>query len=278
MFARDVFMTLAATRAGPFKIRADIPSEVRITAEEIHAGRDISVAELPYTPREYIELVAELVGFHAIGEAFVMKDDVYAHWACDAPTTEDRFMVLRTIEEELMHAREGWRLVKEIDEIFEDLDLIPYDPKIYGATYEGFRHATTEWAEHAALCALTDRAGVSQQEEQLDCSYIPYAQAIRTSLLPVEKGHAARGRLWLRRLCRTDEGRSRAQAAVNIWWPRALDMLGRSDSKRQLRYIFYRLKKRTNEERRRAYIAEVTEEMAELGLTTPDSTIGRKFL
>ncbi|MGE0733631.1 MAG: Phenylacetic acid catabolic protein [Alphaproteobacteria bacterium] len=271
-------MLATATRTKPITIRRDVPVEVRISAEEIHNGRDVTAAELPYTPREYIELIVALLENHAIGEGFILKDEVYARWATDAPTTEDRFMVLRTIEEELMHAREGWRMLREIDEMFESIDIVPYDFRARGSNLEGFTHPVTEWAEHAALCTLTDRVGVFQQEEQLDCSYIPYAESIKTAFFPVEKGHAARGRLWLRRLCETPEGKAKAQAAVNIWWPRALDMFGRSKTSRQHRYIYYRLKKRTNEERRQAYISTLPGELAELGLTVPDHTIGRKFL
>lgn len=256
------------------QVREDLPEVVKITAEEIHEGRDINADELKYTPREYQELVVNLLATHASGEAFVLNDDVYAHWAADAPTVEDRFMVLRTVEEELMHAREGWRMLRQIEELVEYSDLVPYAV----STLEGFRHRVDEWAEHAALCALTDRVGVFQQEEQLDNSYLPYAESIRTAFFPVEKGHAARGRYWLRQLVETPEGKAKAQQAVDVWWPRALDMFGRSDTPRQHRFIYYRLKRRTNEERRQAYIPIVSAELATLGLTVPDPMVGRKIL
>lgn len=263
----------------PVLLQEHAPAEAGISAEEIHDGRDIAdAAELALAPREYIELVVGVLAGHAVGEAFILKDEVYAHWATDAPTTNDRFIVLRTIEEELMHAREGWRLLREVQDILEPIDLVPYDHRGLQSGLEGFQHAVSEWAEHAALCALTDRAGVFQQEEQLEASYTPYAESIRTAFFPVEKGHAARGRFWLRQLCETDEGRKQAQDAIDIWWPRALDMFGRSGSTRQDRYIYYRLKQRTNEERRQAYIATVGLELEDMGLRVPDPLVGRKFL
>lgn len=258
----------------PVSLKAGVESDTRISAEEIHEGRDITAEELPHTPREYQELIVNLLATHATGEAFVLRDDVYAHWAADAPSVEDRFMVLRTVEEELMHAREGWRMLRQIDHMVDFTDLVPYST----SPLEGFQHAVETWGEHAALCALTDRVGVFQQEEQLDCSYLPYAESIRTAFLPVEKGHAGRGRLWLRQLCATEEGKMEAQAAVDVWWPRALDMFGRSDGDRQHRFIYYRLKKRTNEERRQAYIEVVSSELERLGLQVPDPMVGRKFV
>jgi ring-1,2-phenylacetyl-CoA epoxidase subunit PaaA len=247
----------------------------KITQEEIAAGRDIRAAELVDTPREYQELVVGLLQGHASGEAFVLNQEIFSHWAADAPRAEDRFMVLSTIKEELEHALEAWRLLRELEDLVDWTDLSPVQPG--GSRYEGFRHPTTDWAEFAALSALTDRVGCFQQEEQLDCSYLPYAAAVQKVYFPLEKGHAARGRFWLRELCKSDEGRARAQRAVDLWWPRALDMFGRSDSARQDRYIAYRLKKRTNEERRLAYIAVVGPELESYGLTTPDLLVGRQF-
>jgi len=252
-----------------------IRTESKVTMEEIAAGRDIKAAELVDTPREYQELVVGLLRGHATGEAFVLNPEIFSHWAADAPRAEDRFMVLMTIKEELDHALEGWRLLRELNDLIDWSELSPIQSG--GSRYEGFRHPTTDWSEFAALSALTDRVGCFQQEEQLDCSYLPYSAAVQKVYFPLEKGHAARGRYWLRELCKTDEGRARAQQAVNVWWPRALDMFGRSDSTRQNLYITYRLKKRTNEERRQAYIETVGPELESYGLTVPDGTVGRQF-
>jgi ring-1,2-phenylacetyl-CoA epoxidase subunit PaaA len=260
----------------PATIAPGIETEVRISEEEIRGGRNVAAAELRYTPREYQELVIGLLWGHAAGEAFVLEHEVFAHWACDAPRTEDRFMVVTTIKEELEHALEGWRLLRQLDDLVDWKDLLPTQPK--GSRYEGFRHPTTDWSEFAAISALTDRVGCFQQEEQLDCSYLPYAEAIQRIYFPLEKGHAARGRFWLRQLCETDEGRARAQSAVDLWWPRALDMFGRSESTRQHRFIEYRLKTRTNEQRRQAYIDTVGPELQDYGLTVPDPLVGRKYL
>ncbi len=249
------------------------PAQQTISAEEIHEGRDVSAKELPFAPREYQQLIIDILGTHAAGEAIVLNNS-FSHWAADAPTAKDRFTVLRTIEEELMHALEGWRMLRQIQSIADTTDLVPYQESIY----EGFRNDITEWAELAALHALTDRVGCFQQEEQLDCSYLPYAASIRTAFFPVEKGHAGRGRYWLQQLCETPDGLERAQRAVEIWWPRALDMFGRSDGKRQHRFIYYRLKKRTNEGRREAYIETVSAELEAMNIKVPDPLVGRKFL
>ncbi|MEU1956117.1 hypothetical protein, partial [Nocardia rhamnosiphila] len=65
----------------PLKIRDELrgADEEAITGEEIHAGREVTAAELRRCPPEYVALVVELLAGHAMGEAFVLKDEVYAH-------------------------------------------------------------------------------------------------------------------------------------------------------------------------------------------------------
>jgi len=55
-------------------------------------------------------------------------------------------------------------------------------------------------------------------------------------------------------------------------------MFGQSNSARTERYIEWGLKRRTNEEARRQYIAEVDPQIEALGLSIPDKLKGRKYL
>jgi len=51
-----------------------------------------------------------------------------------------------------------------------------------------------------------------------------------------------------------------------------------TNSKRAARYIRWRLKRRTDEQARREYIAEVAPPIRELGLRVPDESADRHFL
>ena len=64
--------------------------------------------------------------------------------------------------------------------------------------------------------------------------------------------------------------RERLQNALNYWYGKALDMFGRSESKRSERYRFWGLKRRSNEQSRIQYIAEVNPLIEKLGLRVPD--------
>jgi ring-1,2-phenylacetyl-CoA epoxidase subunit PaaA len=98
-------------------------------------------------------------------------------------------------------------------------------------------------------------------------------------ILREEKGHVAYGEQQLEKLVRSSaDGKAQAQAAVDRWYITGLDMFGLSGSARTERYIEWGLKRRTNEEARRQYIAELEPKIAALGLVVPDRLQGRKYL
>ena len=75
-----------------------------------------------------------------------------------------------------------------------------------------------------------------------------------------------------------DDGRAAAQAAIDRWYITGLDMFGKSGSSRTERYLEWGLKRRTNEEARNQYVAEMEPKIAALGLVVPDRLLGRKYL
>jgi ring-1,2-phenylacetyl-CoA epoxidase subunit PaaA len=74
------------------------------------------------------------------------------------------------------------------------------------------------------------------------------------------------------------DGKAQAQAAIDKWFIVGLDMFGKSGSARTERYLEWGLKRRTNEEARSQYIAEMEPKIAALGLVVPDRLLGRKYL
>src|SRR5205814_10693672 len=94
-----------------------------------------------------------------------------------------------------------------------------------------------------------------------------------------EKGHVAYGEQQLQKLIESGTaGKEQAQAAISKWYGIGLDMFGKSGSSRTERYLEWGLKRRTNEEARRQYIAEMEPKIAALGLVVPDRLLGRKYL
>jgi len=98
-------------------------------------------------------------------------------------------------------------------------------------------------------------------------------------ILREEKGHVAYGEQQLQKLIDSGaDGKEQAQAAISKWYGIGLDMFGKSGSARTERYLEWGLKRRTNEEARNQYVAEMEPKIAALGLIVPDRLQGRKYL
>jgi 1,2-phenylacetyl-CoA epoxidase catalytic subunit len=194
-------------------------------------------------------------------------------WLLAAPSADDQWMLAKVAGEEIDHFRKINRLLNELG---EDASALMYVEKSQ-RDLEAFRQAMPTWADVAAFGFLIDRVGQYQLEEFVGCSYLPLDRAL-PKIIQEEKTHVGYGHVKLRALAQTEQGRAQAQAALDRWFPRGLDMFGNSGSRRALRYIHWGLKRRTNEEARAQYVAEVTPLVADLGLRLPDPLADRHFL
>lgn len=68
-----------------------------------------------------------------------------------------------------------------------------------------------------------------------------------------------------------------AQALVDRWYPRALDMFGHSGSAASRQAIEWGIKKWDNDEVRTMYVDEVGQVIRDLGLTVPPPDRGRRI-
>jgi 1,2-phenylacetyl-CoA epoxidase catalytic subunit len=62
------------------------------------------------------------------------------------------------------------------------------------------------------------------------------------------------------------------------WWPAALDMFGRSDSKTSPLYVKWGIKSHSNEELRQKFLHEALPEIEKLGLMASDPLANRRPL
>ena len=97
-------------------------------------------------------------------------------------------------------------------------------------------------------------------------------------IMQEEVGHIGFGTARLAALAANPETKAEAQTAVDRWYPRALDMFGRTGSRRAELYIEWGLKHHLNEEARRHYVNEVTPVLQGMGLIVPDETYDRRYL
>lgn len=134
-----------------------------------------------------------------------------------------------------------------------------------------------DWIDVAWFHALIDRVGLYVGVEWVGSSYEPLAQ-VAPGLESDEEFHTRAGFLHLKEICKTPEGKAAAQERLHKWWPAALDMFGRADSKNSPAYVKWGIKSHTNEELRQRYIREAIPEIEKLNLQVPDNHANRRFL
>jgi len=223
-------------------------------------------------PPEYRQLLIRVLEVQANID---VPNQNYTHWIYRAPTLDDQWWLARITMEELGHCRIFAALLKElgVDVDADNFIRLPAEEK----KLDFMKVPWETWTDVGTFLFLTDRVGKYQLQEFVDCSYEPLVRAVGT-VLEEEATHPVYGMSILQRICRTPEGRRDAQRHLEKWYPIALDMFGRSDSKNNERYRYWALKKRTHQEMRLAYIAEVEPLIRELGLEPPDPLVNRKYL
>jgi ring-1,2-phenylacetyl-CoA epoxidase subunit PaaA len=191
-----------------------------------------------------------------------------------APTKLDQLIVARTAAEEIDHFRKVARVAGDMG---VDVSFVLSQPN-EKRFVDAFRGMITTWEDNAVFGFLIDRVGRYQLEEFYDCSYLPL-QRILPDIVTEELGHIDYGYNKTRELLsKGEEHKERVQRAIDYWYVRALDMFGHSGSKRAERYIFWGLKRRTNEKAREDYMREVNPILTDMGLKIPDPSKGRRYI
>ena len=225
----------------------------------------VALKDIDKMAPEYQDLLKRVLAIQAdceIGGPHLYVKDILPN----APTKADQMLVAKTAAEEMDHYRKFARLAGDIG---LDISYVLSWPnqKRY---VEAFRGKISTWEDFAVFGFLIDRVGRYQLEEFMNCSYQPLAE-ILPQVVKEEMGHIGFGASKAAELAaKGDEGKERLQKAVDFWYPKALDMFGRSGSKRSERYRYWGLKRRSNEQARKEYIREVDPLIVKLGLQVPD--------
>jgi ring-1,2-phenylacetyl-CoA epoxidase subunit PaaA len=232
----------------------------------------IDARDFAKMPKEYQDLLVRVLTIQADCE--IGGPHIYlGKWVLAAPTIEDQLVLAKTAAEEVDHARKVIYLLRELG---IDGSHVLFRTKEERAV-DAFRMDMPTWADVAVFGFLIDRVGRYQLEEFVEGSYQPLDRAL-PQILHEERGHVSYGTTKLKDIVRTPEGKIQAQAAINRWYPRALDMFGQTESRRSELYVNWGLKRRTNGQARAEYSAEVDPLIRNLGLELPDPLEGRKYL
>lgn len=197
-------------------------------------------------------------------------------WLDQAPTVDDRWLLARRVTDAVQHAASIYRILKPLGAEAQMEQVLAR--KIGEHALDAFNMPLETWPDLVLFSFLIDRVGVYQLREFVNSSYAPLARAV-PKMVEEKTIHMHYGQNLLTALCQTDSGKKQAQAALRKWYPRALDMFGSAESKRNQQYRQYGLKKKTNEEARQSYVADVGTILREqAGLEVPPPEFDRRIL
>lgn len=232
----------------------------------------IETKDVPKMDPEYQDLLKRVLAIQAdceIGGPHLYIKDMLMN----APTPTDQLIVARTAGEEIDHFRKICKLANELG-VDTSYLLKRSNQERY---VEAFRGLIDTWEDYAIFGFLVDRVGRYQLEEYVGGSYLPLDR-ILPQMLREEEGHVGHGAEQTAQMAQADEeSHRRIQDALNKWYAKTLDMFGSSESRRSDRFRYWGLKRRTNEEARHQYMAEVNPMIEAMGLEIPDATEGRHY-
>lgn len=248
----------------------------RVLAEQVETGY-VAFVENPEQygrmPDEYKELIVHQMMAHTEGELSGADDYLELFYPMTSDPYEKKVCCERG-SEEVDHYRKGAKLLADIGRDASFMMDIPLQERSLYATEAVKR--IDNWAERGFFSMLGEDAVLDILQEMAESSYKPIADMC-PGVIKEEKVHVAHGFRIVRTLCETPEGRAAAQKALLRWWPVALDVFGKSDSKRSRLYVKWRLRKYTNEEARERFIQDHIPRLQQLGLEVPPNDANRRF-
>src|SRR5499426_2509043 len=208
----------------------------------------------------------------------------YVPWITKAPTVEEKHVVAQIVKDELRHAAVMYGLlgdlgfdverhVRQHDETFTMRIDAKADIGTARITADKrvniFYYPIDTWADFVFFNFCMDRGAGYQLEDVRGCSYGPWVRAI-DGIFKEEKFHIRHGEYWVKKLAEDLATHDEAQATLEKWYIRTMNIFGRPGSARNAVYRRYRLKLRDNDEVRQAFADEVKEKEEAVGLHLPE--------
>ncbi len=234
-------------------------------------------------PAEYRENLLNLLEMQADSELSGAYG--YIPWIEKAPTVHEKLLVAQIVKDEIRHA---YAIYKCLEELGVDIDKRIQEQDFAYRLQEGDVNIGTEraakdkrvnifyypietWTDFIMFNFCMDRGAGHQLEDAKDSSYAPWARAIKT-IFNEEMMHVNHGDTWVERLANDPATRDEAQAALEKWFNRTMNIFGRPGSRRNLIYQKWSLKHRDNDAVRQAFRQEIEEKVAKAGLKMPEWT------
>jgi ring-1,2-phenylacetyl-CoA epoxidase subunit PaaA len=250
--------------------------------EEIKAGKSFdNDSEMPEFYRKHLLNLLWMQGDSEYSGALG-----YLPWIEKAPTLQEKVLVGQIVKDEMRHANVIYRLLDQLGQsTLEHVEAKELGHKLEEDEVNiGFKRVKDDyrvnifyynikyWTDFILFNFLMDRAAGHQLEDTFDSSYTPWKKAIE-GIYKEEIMHLSHGDKWMKILAEDPKEKEFLQQRLNLWWPRVMNVFGNPRSSSNDVYVRLGLKKRTNADVRKAFVADIITKSEPLGLEIPEYNV-----
>jgi ring-1,2-phenylacetyl-CoA epoxidase subunit PaaA len=238
---------------------------------EARIARDEKIEPKEWMPEKYRKTHIRQISQHAHSEIVGMLPE--GNWITRAPSLRRKVALLAKIQDEGGH---GLYLYSAAETLGISRDELIDQLHSGEAKYSSiFNYPAVTWADMGTVGWLVDGAAIMNQVALMGTSYGPYSRAM-VRICKEESFHQRQGYEILLTLCNgTPEQKEMAQDSLNRWWWPSLMMFGPLDaeSPNTEQSVKWKLKRKTNDELRQAFVDQTVPQANILGLTIPDAKL-----
>lgn len=234
--------------------------------EKIDAENKIEAKD--WMPEAYRKTLIRQISQHAHSEVVGMLPE--GNWITRAPSLRRKAALLAKVQDEGGH---GLYLYAAAETLGVSRDQLLDELHSGKAKYSSiFNYPALSWADIGAIGWLVDGAAIMNQVALQRTSYGPYSRAM-IRICKEESFHQRQGYEILLTLCRgSAEQKAMAQDSLNRWWWPSLMMFGPHDSEstHSEQSSQWKIKRKSNDELRQAFVDATVPQARYLGLEIPD--------
>lgn len=257
---------MTPNNASPEQLEAELNQQfqARIDAEERIEPKD-------WMPEKYRKTVLRQMSQHAHSEVIGMQPE--GNWITRAPSLHRKIVLLAKVQDEAGHGLYLYSAAETLGATREELVQAMHDGK---AKYSSiFNYPTLTWADIGAIGWLVDGAAIVNQVSLQRTSYGPYSRAM-IRICKEESFHQRQGYEIMLKLSKgSPEQKAMAQDALNRFWEPSLMMFGPTDadSPNSAQSMAWKIKRKSNDELRQAFVDQTIKQIEVLGLDMPSKDI-----
>src|SRR6476646_4910022 len=225
-----------------------------------------------WLPDEYRQRLIKFIEMHAGSELMGVLPE--REWILKAPTLQRKLALTAKVQDEVGHAQLIYRVAEDLGKPRAEMfaDLLSGKAKFHNV----FHYPTRTWGDVGVIAWLVDAAAIISQKALLKCSYAPYARIMK-KICWEESFHILHGRdVILAMVTGTPEQFELVQEAVNRWWGPLMTFHGNPIAADSDPMYIWRIKSQGNEEARQQFLDGYVPQIWELGLTVPDTKLGKR--